>query len=239
MMIEQAFSFGGTDLTDYVSVLNVDRAVGASLDIDETEVPGMDGCLVSSARIEAFTVKVQCLMHASDPADVEADRRILAAVLAPGKSGRLVLPESCGLSFAAVCKGGAELSRLRQHPGVDLEFLVTDPVAYGARRTASVAGTGTVGNGGTAPACPVVTCVPATSPWRIANTATGEYVQVAGTFNGKKRLKLDMALERATVDGADVPVTVGSDFFALAGGAATGITVSSGSATLEWEERWY
>ena len=238
-MIEQAFGFGGRDLTDYVTVWGVTRPVGASLDITETEVPGMNGCYVSETRLEAYEVEVQCLMRAVDPDDVELDRRALASALAPGSVGRLVLPESGGLSLDAVCKGGAELSRLSQHPGIKLKFLVTDPVAYGVARRAAVSGSATVAVGGTAPARPTVTCKPTSSPWRVTNASTGEYVQVTGSFDGSKTLVLDMGLERATVGGTDVPVYVGSDFFALAGGGRVGLRVSSGTATVEWEERWY
>ena len=45
-----------------------------------------------------------------------------------------------------------------------------------------------------------------------------------------------MRAERCTVNGADWPGPVASDFFSLDG--VQQIKTSGGTATLEWEERW-
>ena len=239
-MIEQLLSFNGTDLTDFVTVWSVTRPVFASVDMDETEVPGVPGCLVSSPRLDSYKVKAVCMLKAGGAAEVEDKRRLLAAALAPGTEGDLVLPDSGGLRLRAVCTGGAELSRPSQYPTCKVEFLVTGPIARGDRKTVPVESSlsSAVRVGGTAPALPVVRCSPSSSPWRVTNVTTGEYVEVAGTFDGKRELVLDMGLERATVGGADVPVTVGSDFFELRPGTVQ-LKITSGSATVEWEERWY
>lgn len=238
-MIEQVFAFDGTDLTDYVTVHSVTRLVGPGREWTEAAAPGSDGSYVSGVRLKAYEAEVRCLMRAAAPDEVELDRRVIARALSSREPKPLVLPGMGGASLMALYKGGDELSRLGQHPDFTLTFLVTDPVARGARRTASVAGSATVAVGGTAPARPVVTCRPTKSPWRITNVSTGEFVEVSGPFDGNATVTLDMAAERCRIGTGDAPVSLGSDFFAMEGGGHVRLSVSSGRAELEWEERWY
>lgn len=194
-MIEQVFAFDGTDLTDYVTVHSVTRLFGPVREWTEAAAPGSDGSYVSGVRLKAYEAEVRCLMRAAAPDEVELDRRVIARALSSREPRPLVLPGMGGASLMALYKGGGELSRLGQHPDFTLTFLVTDPVARGARRTASVAGSATV--------------------------------------------TLDMAAERCRIGTGDAPVSLGSDFFAMEGGGHVRLSVSSGRAELEWEERWY
>lgn len=94
-----------------------------------------------------------------------------------------------------------------------------------------------VAAGGNYRAYPTVTCKPpAGSSWTITNVSTGRFVRVEASFTGAQTVVLDMRAERCTVNGADWPVTVASDFFSLDG--VQQIKTSGGTATLEWEERW-
>ena len=82
-----------------------------------------------------------------------------------------------------------------------------------------------------------MTCKPASgSYWTFANVTTGAFVRVEASFTGSQTVVLDMARERCTVNGADHAVTLSSDFFAMEG--VQQLKTSSGTATVEWEERW-
>lgn len=232
-------TYGGVDLGRWVEPYNVTRQVDPARSYDETTVQGVDGSLVSNVRLKASTVEVSCYMRAFDPAEVEDARRGLAAALSPRSPQALVLPVNRGLRYEdALYTGGADMDRLWQHPTLELEFLLSDPVAYGEARTASIGTAETrVDAGGTHKAFPTVTCAPPSgSHWRIENVTTGEFVDVAATFTGSQVVVLDMARQRCKVNGKDFPVSLASDFFALDGVQA--LRTSSGTATLKWDERW-
>ncbi len=232
----QEFSFGGTDLSGLLLVTDVTRLVAPSRRYTQTTVPGMDGSHVSGGMLDAYELSVSCVVLATDETGTEETRRALSAALAAGEQW-LTLPGD-GLRRKARYKGGSSLDGLSRNPTVTLVFLVSDPVAYGAGHTASVGTAGVrIDAGGTYKARPMVTCKPpAGSYWTLTNVSTGEFVRVEASFNGSQAVVLDMASERCTVNGADWPVTLSSDFFAIEGEQR--LMTSGGTATIEWEERW-
>lgn len=234
--ISQVFSFGGADLSGMLLVKDVTRQVSPSRRYSQTTVPGMDGSHVSGSALDAYELSVACVVLADDETGVEEIRRTLATALTAGEQ-RLMLPGD-GLYRMARYKGGSALDGLTRHPAVTLSFLCADPVAYGQPRSETVSTTAkTVRAGGNYKAFPRVTCKPSSgSYWALTNIDTGAFVRVEAAFTGAQTVVLDMRNERCTVNGADHPVTVTSDFFAIDGSQQ--IKTSSGTATLEWEERW-
>lgn len=232
----QEFTFGGTDLSGLLLVTGVTRLVSPSRRYSQTSVPGMDGSHVSGGALDAYELSVSCVVLADDEAGVEEIRRTLAAALTAGEQ-KLTLPGD-RLYRMARYEGGSALDGLTRHPAVTLAFLCADPVAYGQKRSDSVSTSAkAVAAGGNYKAYPRVTCKPASgSYWMLTNVTTGEFVRVDASFTGAQTVVLDMKAERCTVNGADRPVTVTSDFFALEG--VQQIKASSGTAALEWEERW-
>ncbi len=230
--------FGGNDLSQWLMVKSVKRCVTASRRLEKTEVPGMNGAHVADNGLEPIEVEVECNMRARSVADVSDARRVLSAALRSTEALPLFLDDEPGRYLMAWYEGGAELDRNAHKPGLKLKFLAADPVAYGEKRTASVGTSGAlVVAGGTYKACPTVTCKPASGTyWQLTNVTTGDFVRVEASFTGSQTVVLDMARERCTVNGTDHAVTLASDFFALDGAQA--LKTSSGTATLEWEERW-
>ena len=231
------FSFGGYDLSRPLFCTDVKRLASPALRLKQTDVPGMDGCHVRTTGLDALEVFVGVAMRAVDVADVADARRELARALS-GVDKRLVLPDEPGRYLLATYEGGDKWSDDCRNPTATLTFLCSDPVAYGNARKASV-GTGGayVDAGGTYRARPTVTCKPASgSYWTFTNATTGAFVRVEASFTGSQTVVLDMARERCTVNGADHAVTLSSDFFAMEG--VQQLKVSSGTATVEWEERW-
>lgn len=237
MSFEQTVSFNGVDLSPWLLVTDVGRSIAPVLDVQRTEVPGMDGCLVSSARLSPLEVTVTACITRRAMADVSEARRAVAAALSSREPAPLRLPDEEGTYLMAMYEGGARPERLMQCPDVELTFLCPDPVAYGQPRSEEVAGTRRIEAGGTYKAFPTVRCrPPKDSSWQVTNVGTGEYVRVWADFTGSQEVVLDMGTERCTVDGADWPVDVSSDFFAIEGTAE--LRVSGGTATFEWNERW-
>lgn len=237
MSFEQNIVFDGNDLSTLILVTDVTRQVMPKRRITQTQIPGMDGALVSSVGLDPVEITVKGCILRRVMEDVSQARRDLAKALSSKVPAPLFLPDEAGTYLMALYEGGAQPSALMQNPEVELTFLAADPVAYGQPREQQVSGTAYVETGGTYPASPVVTVRPSSgSYWQITNVDTGEYVRVDASFNGSQTVVLDFAKGRCTINGADHRVDIASDFFKLDG--ATRVKVSAGTATLEWDERW-
>ena len=229
--------FGGIDLTPYLLVTKVTRPIVPKVRLDETEVPGMDGSHIRATGLEPVEIAVDCNIVGGSLDEVAEARAVLASALSGGEKA-LVLDDAPERYMLARYMGGAEQGRNAHMPNLTLGFYCADPAAYGQRRFEQVtASQRAVAAGGNYRASPTVTCTPpAGSSWTITNVSTGRFVRVEASFTGAQTVVLDMRAERCTVNGADRPVTVASDFFSLDG--VQQIKTSGGTATLEWEERW-
>lgn len=229
--------FGGIDLTPYLLVTKVTRPIVPKVRLDETEVPGMDGSHIRATGLEPVEIAVDCNIVGGSLDEVAEARAVLASALSGGEKA-LVLDDAPERYMLARYRGGAEQGRNAHMPNLTLAFYCADPAAYGQRRSEQVtASQRAVAAGGNCRAYPTVTCKPpAGSSWTITNVSTGRFVRVEASFTGAQTVVLDMRAERCTVNGADWPVTVASDFFSLDG--VQQIKTSGGTATLEWEERW-
>lgn len=237
MSFDQRISFDGHDLSPYMLVTDVKRQIVPKRRITQTQVPGMDGALVSSVELDAIEVTVRGCITRRLMRDVADARKALATCLSARKSAPLVLPDDPTTYLMALYEGGAEPSKLAHVPDVDLVFLCADPVSYGQHRSVSVSGTKCLRAVGNYPAYPVVTVKPPRgSQWQITNVDTGEYVRVLASFTGSQTVVLNMGLERCTIDGTDHAVDMPSDFFSIEGDVS--LMVSGGTATVEWDERW-
>lgn len=214
------------------------RTVAPSRRVERTEVPGMDGELVRFDGLEAVEVMVKGYLTPYGVDQVAKVKRILAKMLTIDEAQALRLPDEPWSYTLAVYTGGAELSRHAHRPKVELSFLCADPVAYGQERTDTLTTTAkTVDSGGTYKVWPVVTAKPASgSYWMLTNVTTGDFVRVDAAFTGSQTVVLDMAKQRCKVNGTDHQVNISSDYFPLDGEQS--LKVSSGTATLEWSERW-
>lgn len=237
MSFDQTIRFDGHDLSPYMLVTDIKRQVVPKRRITQTQVPGMDGALVSSVELDAIEVTVSGCITRRLMDDVTEARRVLATCLKSAKPAPLVLPDDPMTYLMALYEGGAEASKLAYMPDIDLTFLCADPVSYGQHRSVSVEKTTSFRVGGNYPALPIVTVKPPSgSQWQITNVVTGEYVRVLASFTGSQTLVLDMGLERCTINGTDHAVDITSDFFGIEDRAS--LMVSGGVATVEWDERW-
>ena len=234
---ETSIYFDGKDLAPWLWVTSVTRSMLPERKIEEHTVNGVDGSLVSGVSLEALTVTVTAHIRADSALDVSDARRLISEALATSEPRPLFLPDEPNRYLMAMYKGGAELSRNVRKPKVELEFYCPDPVAYGEEREIDVEGERPVSVRGTYPCRPKLTVTPPSgASWRITRVSTGEYVEVTGPFTGEQQVSIDMSEERCTVNGNDVAVTLGSDYFGLLG--TEQVRVSGGTARLSWIERW-
>lgn len=231
--------FGDLDLSNRLYVSDVTRTIAPTRRFTQTDVPGLDGQLVSPNGMEPLEITVTGHIKEHLMQDVAEARKSLAASLMSSEPQKLILGDDQETYMMAYYKGGAAPSRLMHCPDVELTFLCADPVSFGAAHVQELrAGSPTqVAAGGTYKALPVVECTPSEgSTWRLSNWTTGEYIQVDAPFDGSDKLVLDFATQRCTVNGADHAVTLGSDYFPLTP-LAQELRCTS-AATLTWNERW-
>lgn len=232
-------SFGGAELGRWLDC-NPRRPIMPPVNVKADEVPGADGTRFRRASLGDLVINVDVWLKVPAGGDAAEIRHALAAALKTEDPAPLVLPDDPTRYHMAVLDGSSELSRLWDGGTATLTFRACDPIAYGERRRAEVRDSGSVSAGGTYPARPVVTAKPPRgSKWRVEHAGTGEYVEIAASFDGSQTVVVDMGARRCRINGAsaDPYVTLDSDYFELAPGANE-IKLSGGSATLEWDERW-
>lgn len=230
--------FNGHDLSTLV-YCKVNRPIMAPLNPTFEGVPGRHGELFKSAYFGGYDLPVDVWLRSDDRRDVAAVRHALAKALCTDEPAPLVLPDDPSRYLMAIVSGSTDLGEITDDcPYTTVTFHVGDPFFYGNKRRVEVtAGTFTVQAGGDRPAHLTITAKPASSAaWFIRNVDTGEQVKIASSVSSSSVVRVDMALERATVNSQLAAVTLDSDFFTIDG--RTKLQISSGSAVLEWRERW-
>lgn len=230
--------FNGVDLSTLV-MCKVQRPVMAPVEATFETVPGCHGETFKRARRTGFDLPVDVWLRTEDRREVAEVRHRLAKALWTEEPAPLFLPDDPTRYLLAIVSGDTDLGTITDEcPSGTVTFHVGDPDHHGQARRADVSsGSVSIDFGGDLPTYVGVTAKPgAGSSWRITNTDTAEFVEVATTLTADSTIGIDMERERATVNGQTAPVTLDSDFFEVDG--RTHLSISSGTATLEWEERW-
>lgn len=236
--------FNGNDLTSRFEYLMV-RPVLPPVEVSTETVGGRHGELFRRSRLQGFTVPVTIWFKTEDKHEIAEARHELAALLHTERPAPLYLPDDPTRYHLAIVDGTTEIdSLLNAFPSTTITFRVFDPIAYGNARTERLDANVTrmVDAGGTWAARPTVRSTTSGGTWRVTNVTTGEFVEVnaetvGGTVASGAALVCDMELERVTLNGNDVGVSIASDFFEIKGRCQ--LKVTGGTDTrLEWRERW-
>ena len=229
--------FNGHDLSTLV-YCKVQRPIMAPVTATFESVAGRHGELFKSAYRSGYDLPVDMWLRSNDRRDVAEVRHKLAQALWSDEPAPLFLPDDPTRYLMAIVSGATDLGEITDDcPATTVTFHVGDPAYYGQkRRVEAKAGTFTVNAGGDLPAYLKITAKPSSSAAYIRNVDTGEHVKIASSANSGSTIRLDMAAERATVNNQAAAVTIDSDFFEING--RTTLQISSGTALLEWRERW-
>lgn len=230
--------FNGHDLSALV-FCKVNRPIMADVSALFENVAGRHGELFKAAYRGGYDLPVDMWLRSEHRRDVAEVRHKLAAMLWSEEPAPLYLPDDPERYLLAIVSGSTDLGEITDDcPMATVTFRIGDPDYYGRKRRVEVtAGTFAVNAGGNLPARLSITAKPGAAPsWTISNIDTGEKVQVSQALTSGSTVRIDMAQERATVNNQAAPVTLDSDFFEITG--RTRLRISSGSAVLEWRERW-
>lgn len=231
--------FNGHDLGE-LCICEFGRPVLAPVGATFEQVPGAHGETFKTAVLQGYDLEVTLWLREEHRGCVADARHELAAMLWTDEPKPLYLPDDPEKYVLAIVSGSTDLGIITNEcPSCTVVFHVGSPVSYGQSRTAQIGeSTVSVVAGGTWRALPKITCqlAEAVKSWRITNRTTGEYVEIVGSFSLGSTVRIDMATERATVNNLGVDVSIASDFFAIEG--TQRLIVSSGTATMEWNETW-
>lgn len=230
--------FNGHDLSALVSC-KVNRPIMPPVDATFESVSGSDGEIFKSAYFSGYDLPVDVWLRSDDRRDAATVRHALAQMLCTTEPAPLYLPDDPTRYLLAIVKGDTDLGEITDSsPSTTITFHIGNPFFYGRKRRVDVsAGTFTVNAGGDRPTHLHITAKPASSAaWYVQNIDTGEEVKLASSVTSSSTVRVDMAQEHATVNGNLAAVTLDSDFFTIEG--RTKLRLSSGSAVLEWWERW-
>ena len=231
--------YDGHDLSPWLRC-NPQRPILPPVENSTQEVPGRDGARLVRSKLGTLAIPVKVRLKARRGDDVSDLRHMLAAMLRSEEPAPLVLPDDPTRYHLAVLDGSSDLDRLWYTGSAELTFLCPDPVAYGEARKAAMGASVAVNVAGTHPTAPVITARPGSaSRYRVTLRDTGEHVEVSAAFNASSVLVIDCAAQHCTVNGAsaDRYVALSSDYFDLAPGLNR-IAATSGTAVVEWRERW-
>lgn len=229
--------FNGHDLSSLV-YCKVRRPVMASVSATFEDVPGRHGEIFKSVKRAGYDLPVDIWLRTEHRREVSEARHRLAAMLWTDEPAPLFLPDDPTRYLMAIVSGDTDLNEITDDcPTTTVKFHVGDPDYHGQPRRLDVSGSAAFAVGGNLPARLKVTAKPAAgSAWRITNTDTGEFVEVAQTLAAGSVIMLDFETEHATVNNSTASLNIMSDFFTVEGRAH--LKISSGTATIEWEERW-
>lgn len=237
--------FNGHDLSELV-MCRFGRQVLPPVSNIVQDIPGKHGALFRNMRYGAITQPVTIWLRSEDRRKTASIRRQLAALLHTDEPAPLYLPDEPEIYYLAIVDGETSLSDIvnDEVPETTINFLIVDPIGYGATETATVASgaSSALTIGGTWKTYPVATIRPtSTSAARITNVTTAEFVEINSTTAGaslstSSDYVFDMEKERVTRNGATVGVTADSDFFSVKNGDI--IKAIGCKITLEWRQRW-
>jgi predicted phage tail component-like protein len=231
--------FNGHDLSQYL-MCRVHRPIMAPTKPTFEHISGRHGEIFESTYRDGYDLPVEAVLRSEWRREVSEARHRLAEMLWTDEPAPLYLPDEPTLYLMAIVSGDTDLGEITDKcPEATITFHIGDPDYYGQRRsmTISSGGTRVINAGGSRPTRATVTAKPGKcTSWTITDVDTGEYVRLSGSFTSATTITLDMEREHATVNGSTAAVDVASDYFDLSG--ITHLTISSGTAKIEWVERW-
>lgn len=212
--------------------------------VNAISVPGMDGSAFAGAKLDprAMTMTVTVMGRTED--ELEAESRMLAAMLATEKPAPLTISNNNGLYYLAVASAPSDGVRSYNAISYDVTFTAHDPVAYGDERTITVPSGGSVtfGVGGTYRTAPTVVAPSAANCsdgyWRLTLDDADRFSLVVPDGVATSRVEGDCASRVLRIDGEVSLLDALSDWLEFEPGQHTLAMEGTGAATVTYRERW-
>lgn len=232
--------FNNQDFGEYVIVNGVRRAIIPPQTNITNKIPGLAGEHYARKELGMGLIEVDITLVESDPVLFQQKIRSLAAVLYAEKPKKLTLIDEPDKYNLVILDGDLPLDKRRRIGQTTLVFLCPDPLTYSERKI-QVALEGAVINTGTYQATGTIkiNIDEGAKHLKVTLQNTGEYLYLEDDFKANDEVVI--SLEDESIRKNDNLIMdklhFESDFFALPVGEFE-ITLSSGSGTLEFRERW-
>lgn len=235
-MIENLTTVSGVDISRFMLVEEVEKPYMPPRNYQQQEVPGADGAHVFYSGLKSFEIALKGRLRVSSLGEIVPTRENLKQALSSVEPQRVVFPDDRTRAYLCVVNGGDKKEDNPTNAQIEITFMVCDPIAYGAHHTKECEKVVRLRVGGTYPTRPIIKATPQTgaNAWEI-RSSTGAFVRIEHEFTGASEIILNMADERATLNGYDVPITLTSDFFSVKDGDT--LTAST-PFFIEWDERY-
>lgn len=123
-------NFAGINLSDYCTVLNVERGVLPPRENFSKSIPTMNGSFYTGYHYGERTISLEILIKADTREDYIAKVRKLADVIHTENPCKLILGDEPEKYYFAVVDGETLLSKAVNNGTLTLNFICHDPVAY-------------------------------------------------------------------------------------------------------------
>lgn len=147
-------NFNGSNLSDYCTVLNIERTLLPTRINSSKSIPTMNGSFYTGYHYEEKFIKVEILINETSIQDLKNKLSNIKKILDVGNPSKLIISDEPNLYYYAVLDGSTDLSKIGRTTGsATLTFICHDPVAYsnkwstfspGARNIIEVDNEGTV-----------------------------------------------------------------------------------------------
>lgn len=243
----RTFTFNGTKSDVYFWTNSIEQDVLPPVSFDSINIAGRHGAIPLKSRLGVRTHKIKVTLLAASDTDMRSKNRDIAKWLFTDTERTLTFSDEPDKSYQSKLTDQTALTQLLTIGETVLTFTASDPFAYGAVKSQTVATGGTVTNTGTAPAYPIVTFAPSATitNFTVTNSTTGRSVNLTGTFTGGQTYELNMAtdtlINKNTGNRIMTQISVNSDFWDLqAGSNAIAFTNSASvTVTVQYTEKFY
>lgn len=198
-------------------------------------VPGRDGEYFFGAEMEAGLINIPVSIETT-PSAWAATERLIKGYLNPKNGAQeLTLDDRPGIVYNVVWSGSINfLDEGLYHRKFTIPFKLHDPIAKSSSQN-TLAGAGTAVNSGTIETPFTVEIVgPVTNPAVTVGSKTMTY---AGEVTASDLLVIDTEKMTAEFNGANAMANYNKVFPKLAVGNNT-VTISGGTVTVKWYNRW-
>lgn len=232
-------TFNNSDLNDYLIVKRIKESILPPINTIRKTIPGRAGTRYVRKTLGERQIKIDVEIPASCFSSREETINTLASILYTEDEKELKLRDS--KTYLASLDGDTNLENIVFHGAGTLIFIATDPIAYGELKTITDIAGKEILNTGTYPTKGKITIEIAEAAEELEVTLlnTGEFLYVEDDFATEDVIVIDLEQEYITKNGSSAmdKLYLESDFFELPVGEFE-LSVSSGTASLEFRERW-
>lgn len=226
-------TYDGNRLSDVFQIADVQIPLLPTISAVSRSLAQRTGEYFASRKVGTREIKIKLRLDAGSrsPEDIYAALRHAAAMFNVPDPRPLSFGD--GLYTNAILVGDTAIDDVATWGEVELTMLCHDPFFYGDEHEIALAGEASFAVVGEE-CWPVIEGTATSTAVVATNLRTGEFVRVP--CSPGNRVAIDMARQRAELNGEFAPVDLMSDWWSVSGEAAVGLTGATGA--LRYRERW-